>query len=136
MDLIAEVFFDSIFLKKDLTPERYQNIIEDYFGKSMISWLHKNFPDNTTLSNGKRAKYIYQEDVVEISARLGDFIGTRGKHFIAENKVPVRYDVLAPNYRSVQKTWDLDSFWINTYPEIRKELRGRYPKHPWPEKIL
>lgn len=136
MDLIAEVFFDSIFLKKDLTPERYRNIIEDYFGKTMISWLHKNFPDYTTLLNGKRAKYIYQEDVVEISARLGDFIGTRGKHFIAENKIPVRYDVLAPNYRSVQKTWDLDSFWINTYPEIRKELRGRYPKHPWPEKIL
>jgi len=47
----------------------------------------------------------------------------------------VRYDILAPNYRTAQKTWNLSDFWQNTYPEVRKELRGRYPKHPWPEKL-
>ena len=111
------------------------------FNETVFKWFKNNldtskfyFKPNVQIDNIVNVEY--QEDVVEISARLGDFIGTRGKHFIAENKVPVRYDILAPNYRSVQKTWDLDSFWINTYPEIRKELRGRYPKHPWPEKIL
>ena len=42
------------------------------------------------------------------------------------------YDILAPNYRTVQKTADLTGFWKNTYPEVKKELKRRYPKHPWP----
>lgn len=134
--LIKEELVDGIFLERDITPERYLKIIKDYFGKDMLSWLSKTFPDSLILKNGKRAKYIYSnDDLVEISARLGDFIGMQGKHFIADGKIPVRYDILAPNYRTVQKTWDLSGFWEKTYPEIRKELRGRYPKHPWPEKI-
>jgi ATP-dependent helicase HrpB len=42
-------------------------------------------------------------------------------------------EILAPNQRPVQITDDLESFWRRTYPEVRKQLRGRYPKHPWPE---
>ena len=59
-----------------------------------------------------------------------------GEHWIADKKLRVRYDILAPNFRSMQKTWDLTGFWKNTYPELRKELRGRYPKHPWPEAVI
>ena len=46
---------------------------------------------------------------------------------------PLVLELLAPNGRPVQTTTDLRSFWARTYPEVRKELRGRYPKHPWPE---
>ena len=46
---------------------------------------------------------------------------------------PVTFELLAPNGHPVQTTSDLRSFWENTYPLVRKELRGRYPKHPWPE---
>ena len=46
---------------------------------------------------------------------------------------PVVFELLAPNGRPVQTTRDLRSFWERTYPEVRKELRGRYPRHPWPE---
>jgi ATP-dependent helicase HrpB len=45
----------------------------------------------------------------------------------------VTFELLAPNGRPVQTTRDLRSFWERTYPEVRRELRARYPKHPWPE---
>ena len=48
-------------------------------------------------------------------------------------RVPVLLHLLAPNYRPQQVTDDLASFWANTYPLVRKELRARYPKHAWPE---
>ena len=50
----------------------------------------------------------------------------------AAGRVPVLLHLLAPNYRPQQVTQDLASFWKNTYPEVRKELAHRYPKHSWP----
>ena len=153
MEIIFDEFADGIFLLRDINEDRYRNIVEDYFGKSMLAWLGKTFPDHYMLPNGKRARYSYQEVatdemlggqavesaegvLVEISARIEDFMQLRGEHRIADNKLKVRYDILAPNFRTIQKTWDLTGFWQNTYAEVRKELRGRYPKHPWPEKVI
>ena len=152
MELIFDEFTDGKFLLKDIDENRYRNIVEEYFGKSMLAWLGKTFPDHFVLPNGKRARYSYQEVatdetlggqavqsaegvLVEISARIEDFMQMRGEHRIADSKLKVRYDILAPNFRTIQKTWDLTGFWQNTYAEVRKELRGRYPKHPWPEKV-
>ena len=154
MELIFNELTDGIFLLRDINEDRYRNIVEDYFGKSMLAWLQKTFPDHYVLPNGKRARYSYQAVatadeqssgkivqsadgvLVEISARIEDFMQLRGEHKIADGKLKVRYDILAPNFRTIQKTWDLTSFWQNTYAEVRKELRGRYPKHPWPEKVM
>lgn len=166
MELIFDEFANGIFLLRDLNEDRYRAILEDYFGRSMLQWLHKTFPDHYILPNGKKARYSYQEvDVpepgtpgsnlitqsaegvlIEVSARIEDFMQVdrasgkaspiTGEHWIADKKLRVRYDILAPNFRSMQKTWDLTGFWKNTYPELRKELRGRYPKHPWPESVL
>ena len=55
---------------------------------------------------------------------------------IAGNRVAVKMELLGPNYRPVQITQDLESFWKTAYPEIRKDLRSRYPKHYWPEDPL
>ncbi len=150
MELIFDEFAEGKFLLRDINEDRYRNIVEDYFGKSMLQWLGKTFPDHYVLPNGKRARYSYQEVavsddgksvqsiegvLVEISARIEDLMQLRGEHRIADGKLKVRYDILAPNFRTIQKTWDLTGFWQNTYAEVRKELRGRYPKHPWPERI-
>ncbi len=153
MEIIFDEFASEKFLLRDINEDRYRNIVEDYFGKSMLAWLGKTFPDHYVLPNGKRARYSYQEVatdeslsgqavqsaegvLVEISARIEDFMQLRGEHKIADGKLKVRYDILAPNFRTIQKTWDLTGFWQNTYAEVRKELRGRYPKHPWPESVL
>ena len=134
--LIMDEFCSGIFLLRDLNEERYKKILEDYFGVGWLEWLHKTFPNSLRLPSGRFAKYLYNSDAtVELSARIGDFMGMQGEHFIAQGRLRVRFDILAPNYRTVQKTWNLSDFWQNTYPQVRKELRGRYPRHPWPDSV-
>ncbi len=137
IELVTEDFLDGHFLLRDLEPELFRSKMKEYFGENMLPWLARMFPDTLALPNGKKARYRYAENSpVELSARIEDFMTLRGEHRIAEGKVKVRYDILAPNFRTAQKTWDLTGFWKNTYPQIRKELRGRYPKHPWPESVI
>ena len=68
-----------------------------------------------------------------IQARVQDFFGWQQSPSLARGRLPILLEILAPNYRPVQRTLDLKSFWANTYPQVRKDLRGRYPKHHWPE---
>jgi ATP-dependent helicase HrpB len=59
--------------------------------------------------------------------------GIRETPRIAAGRVPVLIHLLAPNGRPQQVTQDLASFWKNTYPQVKKELQARYPKHAWPD---
>jgi ATP-dependent helicase HrpB len=52
---------------------------------------------------------------------------------VADGAVPVVLHLLSPAQRPIQVTTDLRGFWARTYPEVRKELKGRYPRHPWPD---
>jgi ATP-dependent helicase HrpB len=82
----------------------------------------------------RRARLDYQEDgTVSASVKLQELFGLAETPRIGPRREPVLLSLLAPNWRPVQLTRDLRSFWDRTYPEVRKELRGRYPKHPWPE---
>ncbi len=68
-----------------------------------------------------------------LAVRIQELFGMMDTPRIAGGRVPVTLHLLGPNYRPQQITRDLRSFWQNTYPEVRKELRRRYPKHAWPE---
>jgi len=68
-----------------------------------------------------------------LAARIQEMFGLEETPRVAGGKVPVLLHLLAPNYRPQQVTDDLASFWTNTYAQVRKELRARYPKHAWPE---
>jgi len=65
--------------------------------------------------------------------KLQEVFGLAETPRIGSRREPVLLALTAPNARPVQLTRDLRSFWDRTYPEVRRELRGRYPKHPWPE---
>ena len=68
-----------------------------------------------------------------VAVKLQELFGLGETPRLGPQRIPVTFHLLAPNGRPVQTTSDLKSFWTRTYPEVRKELRGRYPKHPWPE---
>ena len=65
--------------------------------------------------------------------KLQELFGLADTPVVGPGRTPVTFSLLAPNGRPVQTTSDLRSFWNGTYAEVRKQLRGRYPKHPWPE---
>jgi ATP-dependent helicase HrpB len=76
----------------------------------------------------------YREDgTVHLEVKLQEMFGLADTPRVGPRHEPVLISLLAPNGRPVQMTRDLRSFWTTTYVEVRKELRGRYPKHPWPE---
>jgi ATP-dependent helicase HrpB len=68
-----------------------------------------------------------------LAVRIQEVFGMRDTPRIAAGRARVLLHLLAPNHRPQQVTDDLASFWANTYPQIRKELRARYPRHSWPE---
>ncbi len=116
-----------------LDKENPVKALERYIGPAAWAMLKGNMPGEIKLPGGRKGRYIYfEEGPPELSARLGDFLGMEGEHYICDGKIKVTYNILAPNYRTVQKTEDLSGFWKNTYPEVKKELKRRYPRHPWP----
>jgi ATP-dependent helicase HrpB len=96
--------------------------------------LERAAPDTMPVPSGRHVRLEYEEDgTVSASVKLQEVFGLAETPRIGRRREPVRLALLAPNGRPVQVTRDLRSFWDRTYPEVRKELRGRYPKHPWPE---
>ena len=89
-------------------------------------------PTTLDLPNGQSPKVHYDsEHGAVISTRFEWLFGITETPSILGQ--PVLLELLAPNMRPIQVTRDLGSFWKNGYPDVRKTLRGRYPKHPWPE---
>jgi ATP-dependent helicase HrpB len=96
--------------------------------------LDRLAPERLPLPSGRTCALEYREDgSVVAAAKLQELFGLAETPRIGPRQVPVVFELLAPNGRSVQTTRDLRGFWERTYPEVRKELRGRYPRHPWPE---
>jgi ATP-dependent helicase HrpB len=91
-------------------------------------------PERLPLPSGRTTVLEYHQDgSVSASVKLQELFGLAETPRLGPTRVPVRFYLLAPNGRPVQTTTDLRSFWQRTYPEVRKELRRRYPRHPWPE---
>jgi ATP-dependent helicase HrpB len=91
-------------------------------------------PEAIAVPSGRRARLDYRDDgSVFAAVKLQELFGLGETPRLGPRREPVTFELLAPNGRPVQTTRDLRSFWERTYAEVRKELRGRYPKHPWPD---
>jgi len=88
-------------------------------------------PAHFTSPLGRRIPIDYDTDPPEIQLRLQEMFGQ--KTHPAVGKTPLRVTLLSPAHRPVQTTLDIPGFWANSYADVRRDLRGRYPRHPWPE---
>jgi ATP-dependent helicase HrpB len=111
-------------LQRRLTPKQFQAV-------------EREAPERLTVPSGSRLALVYEPAKPPLLAvRIQEVFGLAETPRIAAGRVPVLLHLLAPNQRPQQVTDDLASFWANTYPQVRKELRVRYPKHAWPEDPL
>jgi ATP-dependent helicase HrpB len=96
--------------------------------------LDENAPEALQVPTGNRIRLAYEPGRPPVLAvRLQELFGLADTPRLAGGRVPVLLHLLGPNYRPVQVTDDLRSFWTTTYHQVRKDLRARYPKHSWPE---
>lgn len=97
--------------------------------------LAKLAPTHIDVPSGSSIALAYKTDgsFPVLSVRLQELFGLTDTPTVNEGRTKVMIHLLSPGYKPVQVTQDLKSFWANTYPEVRKELRMRYPKHSWPE---
>ena len=96
--------------------------------------MARQAPETIVVPSGRTVRLEYGADgAVSASVKLQEVFGLADTPRIGPEREPVLFSLLAPNGRPVQITRDLRSFWDRTYPEVGRELRGRYPKHPWPD---
>jgi len=126
--------------QRDLAAVRelpWRQLIEQLFSSQQRSLLAREAPETYTLPSGRVVLLQYAADQPPVlAARIQEFFGLPDTPRIAGGRVRLLLHLLAPNNRCQQITDDLASFWKNTYSEVRKQLRGRYPKHAWPENPL
>lgn len=115
-----------------------QRIPLDEVVAAVLSWeqrqtVEREAPEKLRVPSGSAIRLAYDGEAPVLAVRIQEVFGLAESPRVAGGRVPVVMQLLAPNMRPQQVTRDLRSFWANTYPEVRRELRARYPKHSWPD---
>jgi ATP-dependent helicase HrpB len=121
----------------DLRDADWINAVQNRLTPQQRRAVEREAPESLVVPSGSRIVLRYEEGRPPVLAvRIQEVFGWRETPRVAAGRVRVLLHLLAPSNRPQQVTDDLASFWVNTYPRIRKELRIRYPKHAWPEDPL
>lgn len=90
-------------------------------------------PERVRVPSGSSVRVDYAGDQPVLAVRLQEVLGWEASPLLADGRVPLLLHLLSPAQRPLAVTADLRSFWDDVYPQVRAEMRGRYPRHPWPE---
>src|SRR4029077_1183185 len=121
----------------ELTGSDLDGTIRGLLDQPQRAALQRDAPETYRLPGGRLAPISYEPDrPPAVAALIQEVFWLLETPRLAAGRVALVVQLLAPNHRPVQVTDDLASFWRTTYFEVRKQLRGRYPKHAWPEDPL
>jgi ATP-dependent helicase HrpB len=109
------------------------NALEFYLGYDNCQAIAQCLPEKIELPSGRYVMVEFSaEGIPQISAKLQEFFGCEQLQ-LAGGKLPLKINLLAPNGSPVAITMNLQTFWQQAYADVRKDMRGKYPRHPWPE---
>jgi ATP-dependent helicase HrpB len=150
---------DKVSNMPDLSDTALLNSLEDWLGPHLsgmkkpddlkrldmnqiltgvLSWdagqlLDTLAPASIKAPTGTRLHVDYSGEQPSVSVRLQELFGLTKHPCVGPNRIPLLIELLSPARRTVQTTADLPNFWGTSYADVRKDMRGRYPRHPWPE---
>jgi ATP-dependent helicase HrpB len=106
--------------------------------KARLTWdqtqtLDRLAPAQFDTPLGRRVPIDYDGEAPAIEVRLQEMFGVTIHPTVGLHRLPLRITLLSPGQRPVQVTMDLPRFWATSYADVRKDMRGQYPRHPWPE---
>lgn len=123
--------------KEDLKRINLKEVLLSMLGWELQQKLDRDAPATIKVPSGSRIRIKYQGDGFPVLAvRIQELFGLKESPTICQGKVALQLHLLSPAQRPVQITSDLSGFWQRSYPEVKKELKGRYPKHFWPDDPL
>ena len=121
----------------ELADAPWLDVLQSQLTHQQRQALEREVPEKLSVPSGSQITLLYEPGRPPVLAvRIQEIFGLRDTPRVARGRVKVLLHLLAPNYRPQQITDDLASFWANAYPQIRSELRRRYPKHAWPDDPL
>ena len=128
-------YLNAVSKKSDFKKLELQNILVGLLSWDLASKLDTLAPSKIEVPSDSMIAVSYYEDgrQPEMAVRLQEVFGLLETPTVNQGRVKIVMHLLSPGYKPVQVTQDLKSFWSNTYPEVRKELRVRYLRHSWPE---
>jgi ATP-dependent helicase HrpB len=106
--------------------------------KSLLSWeqqaeMDRLAPAAFETPLGRKVPIDYDGEAPAIEVRLQEMFGVTAHPVVGQKRLPLRVTLLAPGQRPLQVTMDIPGFWRSSYADVRKDMRGQYPRHPWPE---
>ncbi len=121
----------------ELRKAQWIEFFQQCVGFDRLREIDRLAPSHWTVPSGSQLTIRYEpEKPPTLTVRIQEVFGLTETPRVGDHRIPLNLELLGPNYRPQQITNDLASFWRNTYPEIKKELRRRYPKHAWPDDPL
>jgi ATP-dependent helicase HrpB len=121
----------------EVTAEQLADAVAALVGWSLRRRLDAEAPTHFTAPSGSHVPIDYQaEQGPTLSIRVQELFGLASHPAIAGGRVPLVIELLSPAHRPVQVTRDLPGFWRGSYADVKAEMRGRYPRHPWPDDPL
>ena len=117
---------------RDIKDKPVMPILRDWLTAEQLAVIDDYLPERLVMGNGRKARLTYNKEGPPVmSARIQELFGIEGRFTIGHGRVPVKFEILAPNQRPIQVTDDLTNFWREQYPKIKTELSRRYPRHEW-----
>jgi ATP-dependent helicase HrpB len=126
-------YLDGVTRKAQLQRLDLAQVLRDRLGWEGARRVDALAPTHLAIPSGRSAALDYADERPVLAVKLQEMFGATETPAVAGGRVPVVLHLLSPAGRPLQVTQDLPHFWRHTYPSVRGEMRGRYPKHPWPE---
>ena len=127
-------YLDGVTRRAHLVRLDLLAILSAHLGWKQGQQLDSDAPTHLSVPSGSHLRLDYKPGESPVLAvKLQEMFGLADTPRVARGRVAVTLHLLSPARRPIQVTQDLRGFWERTYVQVRKELKGRYPKHPWPE---